>query len=239
MTSPERRISDPRVPRRLDQPERLGGVGATGAGWLLTVAVLLLGVLTVALVLGFGPLDRLDTAVADWGYQATYGHGALRGWWIAVAAYGQPMVLRAVLVLIALYFVWKGRWALAIWLVGVTVAENLIAPLTKHLLSRPRPDWLRPITVEHSASYPSGHAAMAGTFTAATILLVLATVSPGWRRRLILAFAVLVGFVISMDRIFLGVHYLSDVVGGVLLGAIIALAGWLLVLRRLRERRVP
>lgn len=128
MTSAERRTSDPGVPRRLDQPESLGGLGATRAGWLLTVAVLLLGVLTVALVLGFDPLDRLDTTVADWGYRATYGHPALSGWWIGVAAYGQPMVLRAALVLIALYFAWKRRWALAIWLVGVTVAENVIAP---------------------------------------------------------------------------------------------------------------
>lgn len=85
-------------------------------------------------------------------------------------------------------------------------------------------------------SYPSGHAAAAGTFTTAMILLVLATVSRGWRRPLMLVFAVLVGLIISMDRIFLGVHYLSDVIGGVLLGSVIALAGWLLMLRRLRER---
>ncbi len=68
------------------------------------------------------------------------------------------------------------------------------------------------------------------------ILLALATLSRGWRRGLMLVFAVLVGFIISMDRIFLGVHYLSDVIGGVLLGAVIVLAGWLLMLRRLRER---
>lgn len=238
MKSAERRTSDPGVPRRPDQPESFGGIGATRAGWLLTVAVVLLGVLTIALVLGFDPLDRLDTTVADWGYRATYGHHALSRWWIAVAAYGQPMVLRAALVLIALYFAYKRDWALAIWLLGITVAENLIAPLTKHLLSRPRPDWLHPITVEHSLSYPSGHAAAAGTFTTAMVLLVLATMSPGWRRRLTLAFAVLVGFTISMDRIFLGVHYLSDVVGGVLLGAVISLAGWLLMLRRFSERHV-
>ncbi|WP_157550718.1 phosphatase PAP2 family protein [Nocardioides jensenii] len=224
------------MPGRLEQPESLSGLGAIRVGWLLTVAVLVLGALTVALVLGFGPLDRLDTTVAGWGYRATYGHHGLSGWWIGVAAYGQPMVLRAALVLIALYFAWKRRWALAIWLVGLTVAENVIAPLTKHLLSRPRPDWLHPITVEHSLSYPSGHAAAAGTFTTAMILLALATLSRGWRRGLMLVFAVLVGFIISMDRIFLGVHYLSDVIGGVLLGAVIVLAGWLLMLRRLRER---
>ena len=218
--------------------ETLGGIGPTRAGWLLAIAALVLGTLTVALVRGFDPLDRLDTTVAAWGYGATYGHHVLSDWWIGVAVYGQPIVLRAALGLVALYLAHKRRWALAVWLVGITLAENVIAPLTKHLLSRPRPDWLHPITIEHSLSYPSGHAAAAGTFTTAMILLVLATVSPGWRRRLMEAFAVLVGFIIAMDRIFLGVHYLSDVIGGVLLGAVIALAGWLLMLRRLRERHV-
>ena len=129
MTSPERRTSDPGQPcERLGQPETLVGLGATRTGWLLSAAVLLLAALTVALATGFGPLDRLDTAVANWGYRATYGHDALSGWWIGVAAYGQPVVLRAALVLLALNFVWKRRWALAIWLVGITVAENVIAP---------------------------------------------------------------------------------------------------------------
>lgn len=49
--------------------------------------------------------------------------------------------------------------------------------------------------------------------------------------RLVVLLALLVYLVISVDRIFLGVHYLSDVVAGNLLGLCIALAGWLLLLR--------
>jgi len=199
--------------------------------WVLAVAVILLGVLTVALAVSFGPLDRVDQSVAQWGYHATSGHVGRSAWWVAVAAYGQPMVLRAGLLVLALFLAWKRRRSLAIWLVGITVAETVIAPSTKHLLSRSRPEWLQPIAVEHSLSYPSGHAAMVGTFAAALVLVAFAAIRPGWNRRMVVLAALLVYVVISVDRIFLGVHYLSDVIAGNLLGLSIALAGWLVLLR--------
>ncbi len=204
--------------------------------WLLAVAAVLLCVLTIALAVGSEQLARLDQTVADWGYHSTWGHAGRSSFWVAVATYGQPMVLRAVLVLLALVLLplllaRKRNWCLAAWLVAVTVTENVIAPSTKLLLSRPRPEWLEPIAVEQSLSYPSGHAAMAGTFAAAVILVALAMMGPGWSRRLVVLLALLVYLVISVDRIFLGVHYLSDVVAGNLLGLCIALAGWLLLLR--------
>jgi len=198
------------------------------------LAVILLGALTGALALGLHPLSELDQTVARWGYRATYGHDGRSSWWVGVASYGQPLVLRAALVLTALLLAWKRCWALAIWLVGVTLAENVLAPLTKHLLNRARPAWLDPIAVEHSLSYPSGHAAAAGTFTAALLILAFAALRPGWLRRLLILVALIVGLVISADRIFLGVHYFTDVIGGNLLGVSIALTGWLALLRLTR-----
>lgn len=222
----------------MSRPTPIRGLSARRAAWLLAAAAVMLIVLTVALALSLKHPEGLDQEVAGWGYHATAGHSARSSWWVAVAAYGQPMVLRAVLALLALVLAWKRRRPLALWLVGITVAENVIAPWTKRLLSRPRPEWLQPIAVEHSLSYPSGHAAMAGTFAAAVILVALATMSPGWNRRLVVLFALLVYLVISGDRVFLGVHYLSDVVAGNLLGLCISLAGWLVLLRGTHERSV-
>jgi undecaprenyl-diphosphatase len=237
MSAADRRPGFRLVVQQRNQPGRPGGVAAGTAAWLLAGTVVVLGVLTAALAMNVRPLDQLDHTVARWGYRATYGHDALSAWWRGVAAYGHPMTLRACLALAAAVLAWKRYWALAIWLVGVTVAENLFAPLSKHVLNRPRPDWLHPITVEHSLSYPSGHAAAAGTFAAAVILLSLATAAAGWRRQLVILFVLLASLVISADRIFLGVHYLSDVIAGNLLGVSIALAGWLLMLRRVRAPR--
>lgn len=203
------------VPDQHVQPGESRLLGAVAAGWLLTGAVIVLAVLTVALAAGLRRLDQLDTRVADWGYRATYGHQGLSDWWQGVAASGKPMMLWISTMIGSLFLAWRRCWALAGWLVGITGAENVIAPLVKHLLSRPRPHWLEPIAVEHSLSLPSGHATAAGTYTAAaTTILALATLSTGWLRRLAILSAVLVGLTISVDRMYLGVHYLSEVIAG-------------------------
>lgn len=115
------------------------------------------------------------------------------------------------------------------WLLAIVVAENVIAPLSKHLLNRPRPQWLHPIAVEHSASYPSGHASGTGMLMLAVALTAGVTLS-GAARYAVTGAALVIGLTISLDRIFLGVHYLTDVVGGNLLGIAIAIGGWLVVL---------
>ena len=91
--------------------------------WLLAVAAVLLCVLTIALAVGSEQLARLDQTVADWGYHSTWGHAGRSSFWVAVATYGQPMVLRAVLVLLALVLLplllaRKRNWCLAAWLVA-------------------------------------------------------------------------------------------------------------------------
>jgi membrane-associated phospholipid phosphatase len=203
----------------------------------LTVLVVLFGALTGALALGAAQLDTIDQSVARWGYDLTYGRSGLSAWWRGVAFYGQPIVLRLLMVIIALLVVARGRrWYLAAWLIAVAVAENVIAPLTKYALNRPRPHWLHPITVEHSLSYPSGHATAAGMFLVATTLLALTTTESSHRRRVGIATVALVYAVVSADRVFLGVHYLSDVIGGNLLGAAISLIGWVAMLHWTRGK---
>lgn len=152
-------------------------------------------------------------------------------WWLAVARYGAPLVLRAVIMVLAVVEATKRRWHVAAWLLGVDVAENLLAPAAKLLLNRPRPHWLHPIAVEHSLSFPSGHAVAAGMFVTVTLLLARMRVSSRPLRVIVLGAVTAAGLVICVDRILLGVHYLSDVIGGVLLGVSIALASWQLLLR--------
>jgi membrane-associated phospholipid phosphatase len=115
-------------------------------------------------------------------------------------------------------------------LVGLAVVENIVGPATKYLLTRPRPHWLHPIAVEHSTSYPSGHATAAGMFATALVLTALTCIRPGPRRIVALGVVALIIGVVAADRILLAVHSLSDVVGGVLLGAALALACWWLKL---------
>lgn len=185
---------------------------------------------TIGVATGLSILDTIDQQVSDWGYHATYGNAVDTSVWIAVAHYGQPTVLRAALVVCGLVLVWKRPRQLGFFLIVLAVVENIVGPATKYLLNRPRPHWLHPIAVEHSTSYPSGHATAAGMFVTALVLTALTGIRPGRTRAAVLGVVALISGGVALDRIFLAVHYLSDVVGGVLLGAALALACWWLML---------
>jgi undecaprenyl-diphosphatase len=203
---------------------------AVKTAWLLAATTLGFVALTISVAIGMSGVKMIDEHVSAWGYDATYGHAAATSVWLAVARYGQPTVLRAALVACGLFLIWKRPRQVGYFLVAVAVVENVAGPATKYLLNRPRPHWLHPIAVEHSTSYPSGHATAAGMFATALILTALTCIRPGPTRAAALSVVVLISGAVAADRILLAVHYLSDVVGGVLLGGAAALACWWLML---------
>ena len=135
-----------------------------------------------------------------------------------------------VVVLVLLAF--RRRWLqLTAFALALATSEPLIGIL-KAIYERPRP--VGGLYATHSFSFPSGHA-IAGAVTAVGIVIVL--LPPGPRRwRWELQAAVFAGLM-ALSRTYLGVHWLSDVIGGTLLGVTIAV-GWPALLQELRERRM-
>ena len=130
----------------------------------------------------------------------------------------------------AAYAWWRRERRMAIWIVLVTAIGSLLNPLLKQLFDRERPHWPAPLTTIGGYSFPSGHSVGAGIFCAVAILLTIVLTGRGLKRRLIIAFVVLFGLVVCADRIFLGVHYLTDVLGGLILGVWIVLLVWMLLM---------
>ncbi|MCW2530302.1 MAG: hypothetical protein JWM76_5162, partial [Pseudonocardiales bacterium] len=116
-------------------------------------------------------------------------------------------------------------WTRAAGFVAVTVAgSTLLNTVLKLLIARPRPTVSHPVQGAHGYSFPSGHAQAA--VVGVEVLLFLLVVYSVPRRRL---FAATIGgaaivVAIAFSRLALGVHYLSDVVGSVLVGTV-----WVLV----------
>lgn len=134
-----------------------------------------------------------------------------------------PLILYTLITAIAL--VAKRHERLAMWTVGVMLTTSLLVTVLKRLIGRERPQYDDPLMVLTSLSFPSGHAS--GIATAATVACVLAVIllRKDALRRLVIGVAVLLALLVGADRLLLGVHNLSDVVGGYLLGVGVALVG--------------
>ncbi len=137
-------------------------------------------------------------------------------------------------VLVSLWLVVRRSWRmLAAWLLTWAGAEIILSS-AKAFYHRGRPP--ESLVETFGYSFPSGHA-VAGAATAVALVLVL--LRPGPERRRWEMAAMLFAFVMAFSRVYLGAHWLSDVVAGVLLGTGVALgaAGFTNEVRDLVLRR--
>jgi membrane-associated phospholipid phosphatase len=110
----------------------------------------------------------------------------------------------------------RRSWATAAFLVVVVGGQYLLADVIKAIVDRGRPNLLR-LTGFSGPSFPSGHATAAAATFAAFALLLGRGRSPR-AKALLAALAVGAAVLISATRVMLGVHWLTDVVAGLLLG---------------------
>ncbi|WOQ70194.1 phosphatase PAP2 family protein [Microbacterium limosum] len=130
----------------------------------------------------------------------SYAMNFLGGGWFGILAL--PLAVVAVLLVL------RRPWAAAYFLVASAVSAGLVQ-VCKHLFGRARPEEI--IVVSDFGSFPSGHVA-----NAATIAVALFVVFPGvWVAIAGAAWTTLMAF----SRTYLGAHWLSDTLGGALLGA--------------------
>lgn len=119
--------------------------------------------------------------------------------------------------LVTLLIILRRRWlALAAWALTVLASELCIG-LIKGSIDRPRPP--ESLIATSGASYPSGHA-IASAVTAIGIVMALTT---GRRRLWWMITAVSIAAAVALSRTYLSAHWLSDVIGGALIGAGLAL----------------
>jgi undecaprenyl-diphosphatase len=123
------------------------------------------------------------------------------------------------------------RWREATF-AGVSFAGSaLLNMATKQFFQRDRPTLWESIAPEHTFSFPSGHAMGSATLAMVVALLCWHT---RWRW-LAVVLATLFALLVGASRIYLGVHYPSDILGGFAAG-IAWVSGVYLVLFRIRER---
>lgn len=102
----------------------------------------------------------------------------------------------------------------ASWFAATAAGGYLLNFTLKHVLARPRPDLVKHLSFVDSPSFPSGHAMMTTVIFLAIGLLVREAVSRGAVKTLAIALPLTVAVSVSLTRVYLGVHYPSDVFAG-------------------------
>lgn len=151
-----------------------------------------------------------------------------------ITSLGSTVVLTLIVVAAAGYLLLINRYGICALLVIAASGAGGFSKFMKHFINRPRPDVVEHLTEVTSPSFPSGHS-LASAAIFLTIGVVLAQVSEHWRVRIYFVFiAISSSILIGFSRMFLGVHYPSDVLAGLVLGYSWGLFCWLLAGRILR-----
>lgn len=149
-----------------------------------------------------------------------------------ITALGSVVVLVLVTAAAIFYLLLIGWWRQALVVLVAVGGGQIVSSLLKLGIDRPRPDLVSHLVNVQTLSFPSGHAMMAAV-TYLTLGSMLAGIVPGRSTRIyVLGVAILITLLVGVSRVYLGVHWPSDVLAGWCAGFAWATLCWLV------ERRV-
>ncbi|MGZ2460968.1 undecaprenyl-diphosphatase [Rhizobium anhuiense] len=145
-----------------------------------------------------------------------------------ITSLGGVTILSLMTVLVTVYLLLDRRWPIAIFVFSSVLTGWLASTLLKILVARPRPDIVPHLVEVSDLSFPSGHA-MVSAVTYLTLGALLARTQRYRSTRIfVMGAGVFLAVIVGLSRIYLGVHYPTDVFAGWCAGALWALGCWLI-----------
>jgi undecaprenyl-diphosphatase len=152
-----------------------------------------------------------------------------------LTALGGVAVLTLITVAVA-GFLWLRKMFGAMWLVlAATLGGLAVSSALKSAFERPRPDLVPHLSIVHSSSFPSGHSMLSATVYLTLGALLGRFVQPLRLKAYFLLVALILTFLVGVSRVYVGVHYPTDVLAGWSAGLAWALLCWLAA-RALQQR---
>lgn len=188
-----------------------------------------LGAIDEALLLLFrDPSDRSQVIGPPWLEETMVEITALGGY---------PILVVMVAVVVGYLFMMRMAGP-ALFVLASIVTGTIAGHVLKLVYDRPRPDIVDHLVSIHTPSFPSGHATMSAVVYLTLASLIMRLVDSTLVRGYVLSVAVLLTLAVGISRVYLGVHWPSDVAAGWALGVAWASLSWLVVaaLRVYRER---
>jgi undecaprenyl-diphosphatase len=199
---------DPARTRLATEHPKLYFVAHVVAGVLFT-ALLLWGFASIADAVG----DNGRVAAAEWG----------ETFFAGVSLLGAPILI-GIVVIATIVYARRRDWVRAAAFPLATISGAALNTLLKYAFHRGRPQYATEFITHASWSFPSGHAMESMVGYGMLLAVTLHGLRDSNRRRLLIAAAALLIFLIGVSRVYLAVHYLTDVIAGWLAGG-----AWLFV----------
>lgn len=201
--------------RRLSRAAVYGAVAAAGTAFL-----------ALLIRAHFHPIIDADNSAIRHATDITRQHQGFRSFLLDWQWWTQPTRVYILGTAVCLW-AWLAKKARtrAWWAFGTMMIGWFLALMIKEVVQRARPLVPDPVSTAPGFSFPSGHAANAAIF-GTTMMILLAGLLGRTAHRIVCTAATLVIVVTGLDRIFLGVHYPSDVVGGWFFGVVMVVASY-------------
>lgn len=172
-----------------------------------------------------GETDAFDAAVRA----AVHGTASepLTQFFIVISIAGSAAFLTVAFLVVSALFLYFRRWRSAAILAIVMLGEIILEPALKHLYERARPEPYFGYTIPTSYSFPSGHALASVCFYGTLALILSLHIASGSARIVIWTVTILLVLLIGTSRVYLGVHYPTDVIAGYVTGTVWLTAAWI------------
>lgn len=188
----------------------------------IAIAVLLassaLFALVAASVATTAPILKQDLQVSVWLH--THGSPVFAAFLTAITHLHSPLGVTVMALLVA-WWIWKRGdhyWVLSFML--AVPGGMILNTIVKYIFKRARPSWDDPLMTLHSASFPSGHAAGATLFYGFLAAYMVWRMRHAWPRAFAVVACASMVALVGFSRIYLGVHYLTDVLAAMSLATV-------------------
>lgn len=169
------------------------------------------------ILLALRSAEDLATPIGpDWLLYAARDVTALAGW----------PVLTVFTLIFGGYLALRRQWAVLILVLAAVVGQSVVVELLKGAFDRARPDVVPHLSDSANYSFPSGHSASAAAVYLTLAALVSRASADRALRAYVIGVAILMTALIAASRVYLGVHYPTDVLAGLCVGALWASLVW-------------
>ena len=144
-----------------------------------------------------------------------------------LTAVGGSTVLVLVVLAVVGFLLLQTRYRTALFIALTAVSGELLNAAMKHAFNRPRPSIVPHLRAVFSTSFPSGHAMESAIVYLTLGAILMRVADTRLTKAYIMCIAVLLTFLVGLSRVYLGVHYPTDVIGGWIVGFMWASVCWL------------